>query len=83
MIIENENGKFWLDDSLDIDTMTGLEMKQSLIPYQMYADNKERTELEEELVQLNEQPDEICIPNDDKISQIEVVKARLEELNKK
>ena len=79
MIIENQYWKFYVPDGIMNDkSLTVDDINKQAIPYEEYIKqkdldkNKKRiAEIDAELLDLKKEPDEILVPNDSKIMQIQ------------
>jgi len=66
-IVENQNGKFYIPDEIANDpTKTVAEITANAVPYELYLAQQIVGTLTQELNELNEQPDEISVPNPEK-----------------
>ena len=90
MIVENKGEKYYVPDEIGNDKSKSVaEIFQAAIPYQQYllSINKEKylsklSDIKEQIIELEKEPDEIMIPNDDKFSQMNMLEDRKKEINK-
>jgi len=80
--VTNENGTFYIPDEItNDDTKTVAELNAVAIPYGLYLLQEQKARLEQDLENLNNQPDEVLVPNQEKerIPEIEQEIERLQE----
>jgi len=69
MILEKDNKKYWTsaESFEELGAMSKAKLQASLIPYEEYLKNMEIVNLEKEIVYLEELPDEVLVPNEEKM----------------
>jgi hypothetical protein len=82
MIIENLWNKFYVPDEIWNDTSLSVaDVFASAIPYNLYLKQIELSSLQKELQSLQDEPDEILVPNDNK-NNIPEIEDKIEQIEK-
>lgn len=66
-IVENQNGKFFIPGEIANDpNKTVAEIQANAIPYDLYLAQQRVEDIQNELQELQDAPDEISVPNPEK-----------------